>query len=72
MGEGEERLEVRCRRCGRLLGVMDGGEFVNKHGKQIIRAERAAISCPRCGAVTHAGRSSHGPIEGAGKQGKTG
>lgn len=55
MGEGKESLAVKCCRCGRLLGVMEGGEFVNKHGKQIIRAERADISCPRCGAVTHAG-----------------
>lgn len=62
---------VKCRRCGRLLGILESGEFVNKHGKQIIRAERADISCPRCGAVTHTGGPGR-ELEGeSGKLGKT-
>lgn len=41
--------EVRCRRCRRLLGRMENGMFVNKHGRQIIKAERAVVLCPKCG-----------------------
>lgn len=44
-------MEVRCKKCGRLLGVVRGGVFENKHGKQVIRAERAEVVCPRCGEV---------------------
>lgn len=51
----ETGVRVCCPRCGRLLGMMDGGEFVNKHGKQTIKAERAEISCPRCGTVSKVG-----------------
>ena len=40
--------EVRCKKCGRLLGVVRRGLFENKYGKQIIRAERAEVTCPRC------------------------
>lgn len=47
--------EIRCGRCGRLLGKLEKGIFVNKHGRQIIRAERAVVTCPKCGAENVAG-----------------
>ena len=28
---------------------MENGIFVNKHGRQIIKAERATVFCPKCG-----------------------
>ena len=42
--------EVRCGCCGRLLGVIRNGQFINKFGPQVIRTERAAVTCPKCGA----------------------
>lgn len=48
MIDGEE---VKCRRCGRRLGIIENGVFINKHGRQIIKAKRAIVSCPKCGEV---------------------
>lgn len=45
-------VDVRCRGCGKLLGKVENGIFENKHGRQIIRAERAEVVCPKCGEVT--------------------
>lgn len=47
--------EVRCKGCGRLLGVVKNGIFENKHGRQIIRAERALVVCPKCGRENSVG-----------------
>lgn len=47
--------EVRCKGCGRLLGVVKNGIFENKHGRQIIRAERAVVFCPKCGSENATG-----------------
>lgn len=44
--------KIKCRRCGRQLGIIENGIFVNKHGGQIIKAERAVVSCPKCGVET--------------------
>lgn len=43
---------VICDRCGRRLGTIKNGIFINKHGRQIIKAERATVSCPKCGKET--------------------
>lgn len=44
---------VQCKNCGRKLGKMtDKGMFENKHGRQIIRAEQAIVTCPKCGTET--------------------
>lgn len=52
----KKRQEVRCKGCGRLLGVVDQrGIFENKHGRQVIRAERAVVVCPKCGVENRAG-----------------
>ena len=48
--------EVRCSGCGRLLGKIRNGIFENKHGRQIIRAERAIVTCPKCGMENDVGR----------------
>lgn len=50
-----ERREVRCAACGRLLGVVQNGEYENKHGRQVIRAVRAVVRCPKCGAENKVG-----------------
>lgn len=46
----EREVIVRCGGCGRLLGVIRHGQFINKYGPQVIRTERAAVTCPKCGA----------------------
>lgn len=50
-----ERREVRCSACGRLLGVVRNGTYENKHGRQVIRAVRAVVCCPKCGAENKIG-----------------
>lgn len=52
--QGHEE-EVRCAGCGKLLGKRYNGLFVNKRGRQIIRAERAVVTCPKCGRETAVG-----------------
>lgn len=49
MTSGISGNAVRCKACGRLLGVVQGGMFENKHGRQVIRTERALVVCPKCG-----------------------
>lgn len=47
---------VYCQKCHRLLGkIGKDGIFENKHGRQIIRAERAVLTCPKCGEVRRIG-----------------
>ena len=41
--------KVRCRRCKKLIGICENGMFENKHGRQVIWAERAIVLCPKCG-----------------------
>ena len=41
--------DIRCRKCERLLGIAEKGQFVNKHGRQVIRTDHAVVVCPRCG-----------------------
>ena len=71
--------EVRCGCCGRLLGVIRNGQFINKFGPQVIRTERAAVTCPKCGAentVDARGASSCAETDetrkGLGRNGKRG
>lgn len=49
--------EVRCYKCGRLLAMQSpNGDLEIKAGRQVIVTERAVLSCPKCAAITKAGK----------------
>lgn len=53
---GPHAAPVRCAKCGKTLGVRDGGHlFVRHHDREIVAPVPCEVRCEKCGTRTLVG-----------------